>query len=57
MGTCSPFPLFRPVRNRSTVQGLDKHLNPKAIYDNVVLHYAKQVGITADTHGFCVHSG
>lgn len=52
-----PSPLFRPVRNRSTTQGIEKHLNPKSVYDNIVLHYAKQVGITADTHGFCVHSG
>jgi integrase/recombinase XerD len=22
----------------------------------IVLHYAKKVGITSDTHGFCVHS-
>ena len=52
-----PSPLFRPVRNRSTTKGLLKHINPKSVYDNIVLHYAKQVGITADTHGFCVHSG
>ena len=36
---------------------VNKHLNPKSINDNVVLHYANQVGIKADTHGLCVHSG
>jgi len=26
------------------------------VYDEVVQHYGKAVGITVDVHGFCVHS-
>ena len=47
--------LFRPVRNRST-QDLNKHLLANSVYRNVVLHWAKQVGITLDVHGLCAHS-
>jgi site-specific recombinase XerD len=36
--------------------GVEKGLSPTAVYSNIVLHYAKQIGITIDTHGFCVHS-
>ena len=35
---------------------LAKPLNPQSLYESIVLHYAKKVGITSDTHGFCVHS-
>jgi hypothetical protein len=48
-------PLFRPVKNNSTGL-LAKSLNPQSLYESIVLHYAKKVGITSDTHGFCVHS-
>ena len=48
-------PLFRPVTNNVTGT-LNKSLNPRSVYRNVVMFYAKQVGITLDTHGFCVHS-
>lgn len=47
--------LFRPVKNNATGD-LTKSLNPRSVYRNVVILYAKQVGITLDTHGFCVHS-
>lgn len=47
--------LFRPVKNNATGI-LDKPLNPRSVYRDVVMFYAKQVGITLDTHGFCVHS-
>lgn len=47
--------LFRPVKNNSTGD-LTKPLNPRSVYRDVVMCYAKQVGITLDTHGFCVHS-
>ncbi|WP_305910356.1 tyrosine-type recombinase/integrase (plasmid) [Methylomarinum sp. Ch1-1] len=47
--------LFRPVKNNATGD-LTKSLNPRSVYRNVVIFYAKQVGITVDTHGFCVHS-
>ncbi len=46
--------LFRPVKNNTTGD-LSKPLNPRSVY-RAVLGYAKQVGITLDTHGFCVHS-
>ena len=54
-------PLFRPVRNNYTAGGwkvgeLRKPLHPQSIYRDVVKRYAQQVGITVDTHGFCVHS-
>jgi integrase/recombinase XerD len=48
-------PLFRPVKNNSTGL-LAKPLNPQSLYESIVLHYARKVGITKDTHGFCVHS-
>jgi integrase/recombinase XerD len=48
--------LFRPVRNNRSATGLAKPLSPTAIYTEIVMKYAKEIGITADTHGFCVHS-
>src|SRR5919106_6031900 len=48
-------PLFRPVKNNRTGT-LAKPINPQSLYESIVLHYAKKVGITQDTHGFCVHS-
>jgi integrase/recombinase XerD len=48
-------PLFRPVKNNTTGE-LCKPLNPKSVYDELVQHYGKVVGITVDVHGFCVHS-
>jgi Phage integrase family len=48
-------PSFRPVKNDTTGE-LRKPLNPKSVYDEVVKHYGKTVGITVDVHGFCVHS-
>jgi len=48
-------PLFRPVKNNSTGT-LAKPLNPASVYRNIVQHYGRQVGITVDVHGFCVHS-
>jgi integrase/recombinase XerD len=50
-------PLFRPVKNNSTGL-LAKPLNPQSLYESIVLHYAKKIGITTDTHGFaCIRSG
>jgi hypothetical protein len=50
-------PLFQPVKNNSTGL-LAKPLNPQSLYESIVLHYAKKVGITTDTHGFaCIRSG
>ena len=48
-------PLFRPVKNNSTGT-LNKPLNPTSVYQHVVRHYGKLVGINAEVHGFCVHS-
>jgi integrase/recombinase XerD len=48
-------PLFRPVKNQTTGV-LRKPLNPKSVYQEIVQHYGKAVGITVDVHGFCVHS-
>jgi integrase/recombinase XerD len=48
-------PLFRPVKNNTTGE-LRKPLNPKSVYDEVVKRYGKDVDITVDVHGFCVHS-
>jgi site-specific recombinase XerD len=47
--------LFRPVKNNATGD-LTKSINPRSVYRDVVIFYANQVGITLDTHGFCVHS-
>ena len=47
--------LFRPVKNNATGD-LTKSINPRSVYRDVVIFYTKQVGITLDTHGFCVHS-
>ena len=48
-------PLFRPVKNNTTGT-LHKPLHPTSVYKEVVRFYGKQVGITGDVHGFCVHS-
>jgi site-specific recombinase XerD len=48
-------PLFRPVKNHVTGE-LRKPLHPISVYQDIVKYYAKQVGITVDVHGFCVHS-
>lgn len=49
-------PLFRPVRNNRTPEGLDRHLDPASLYRNVVRYYALAVGLDADSVGLCVHS-
>jgi len=48
-------PLFRPVKNNSTGT-LNKPLNPASVYQEIVRRYGREVGITDDVHGFCVHS-
>jgi len=48
-------PLFRPVKNNRTGD-LDRHLDPGSIYRNVVLHYAKTLGMDTEVIGLCVHS-
>jgi integrase len=48
-------PLFRPVKNNVTGT-LAKPLHPNSVYEKIVRRYAREVGITAAVHGFCVHS-
>lgn len=45
--------LFRPVRNPVSGE-LEKSLSPGALYNSVVMKYAKRVGL--NIAGFCVHS-
>jgi len=47
--------LFRPVRNNATGI-LNKPLHPASVYKSIVMKYAREVGITLDSRGFCVHS-
>jgi integrase/recombinase XerD len=49
-------PLFRPVKNNRTAEGLKRTLNPNSIYRNVVRHYGLETGIDAEVNGLCVHS-
>ena len=48
-------PLFRPVRNQVTGE-LNKPLHPGLVYQDIVKRYGREVGITVDVRGFCVHS-
>lgn len=54
-GEESKGPLFRPVKNNVTGR-LDKPLHPASVYQDIVQRYAREVGISADMHGFGVHS-
>lgn len=47
-------PLFRPVKNPSGGNNLDKALTPHAIYGYVVKKYADELGLNVP--GFCVHA-
>jgi integrase/recombinase XerD len=47
--------LFRPVRKNRTGT-LDKHLDPRSIYQNIVAKYGRQSGIHTEVNGLCVHS-
>ena len=49
-------PLFRPVKNNRTPEGLDRHLDPASVYRNIVRHYGQLVGLSAEALGLCVHS-
>lgn len=46
-------PLFRSVSNNRKQR---TPLSPTAVYQDIVKRYGKEVGITVDMHGFCVHS-
>lgn len=49
-------PLFRPVRNNRTPEGLDRPLDPASVYRNIVRHYGLIAGVSAEVNGLCVHS-
>lgn len=49
-------PLFRPVKNNRTAEGLDRPLDPSSVYRNIVRHYGVATGINAEVNGLCVHS-
>ena len=44
-------PIFRPVKNNSTKVGLQKALSPDAIYQSIVMPYAKALGISVEMFG------
>jgi site-specific recombinase XerD len=48
-------PVFRPVTNNRTGE-LDKPLDGRSVYDNVVRKYARETGVSAKIDGLCVHS-
>jgi integrase/recombinase XerD len=48
-------PVFRPVTNNRTGD-LDKALDGRSVYDNVVRKYAQETGVSAKIDGLCVHS-
>jgi len=49
-------PLFRPIKNNRTKEGLNRHLDPASLYRNVVCRYGLETGINAEVNGLCVHS-
>ena len=49
-------PLFRPVKNNRTPEGLCRPLDPASVYRNIVRHYGLITGISAEVNGLCVHS-
>lgn len=49
-------PLFRPVKNNRSAEGLDRPLDPASLYRNIVRHYGLATGINAEVNGLCVHS-
>ena len=49
-------PLFRPIKNNRTPEGLNRPLDPSSVYRNIVRHYALVVGLSAEAIGLCVHS-
>ncbi len=48
-------PLFRPVKNSRTGI-LRKPLDPWSVYERVVRHYGRKIGIMDGVVGFCAHS-
>jgi integrase len=54
-GTDLEGPLFRPIKNNST-KTLVKSLHPTSVYQDIVRRYAREIGLTANVPGLCVHS-
>lgn len=48
-------PVFRPVTNNRTGE-LDKPLDGRSVYDNIVRKYARETGVSAKIAGLRVHS-
>lgn len=48
-------PVFRPVTNNRTGK-LDKPMDGRSVYDNVVRKYARETGVSAKIYRLCVHS-
>jgi site-specific recombinase XerD len=48
-------PLFRPVKNNHS-KTLAKSLHPASVYENIVMHYARQTGLAEAVRGICVHA-
>lgn len=51
-----PGPLFRPVKNNRTPEGLARALNPNSVYRDVVRRYAIPAGISGDLRNFGPHA-
>lgn len=52
----SDSPLFRPVKNNSTPEGLDRPLDPNSVYRDVVRYWALRAGVGVQVNGLCAHS-
>lgn len=48
--------LFRPVKNNSTPEGLNRSLDPNSVYRDVVRYYALRCGVAAEVQGLGAHS-
>jgi len=48
-------PLFRPVKNNCT-RTLAQPLHPTSVYQDIVICYAREVGLIDTIPGLCVHS-
>ena len=48
-------PLFRPIKNNRT-RVLAKPLHPVSVYQDIVRHYAREVGLLEAVPGLYVHS-
>ena len=49
-------PLFRPMKNNRTDEGLDRARDPASFYRNMVRHCGLETGINSQLNGLCVHS-